>query len=251
MKKHLFILFTVSFSLFTSLYCSAQADTSKKVTGYLSLGYGISQPEGNYLATTVNANSGYAKTGGAANLSFGIIINSVNFGFAFMRGSNINFYNINGYMSSLQAANPSSVYTAAYGKQSYLCDYAFYGVYKAFYYNRFSFDVSVLAGNCSLTFPFISYGIVTQGVPSAEYVKGGIASAVGFDGKLGIRYSVTKGFCVSVIVDYIYTDISFSTAENYTDNSGNVHAFPLIWDLPMSVLNISLNAGWQFGRNVK
>ena len=171
MKKHLFILFPKGclciafiFSLFTPQFCSAQADTSKKVTGYLSLGYGVSQPEGNYVSTALNVNSGYAKIGGAANLSFGIMINSINFGFAFMRGSNTNFYNINGYMSSLQAADPSSVYTAAYGKQSYLCDYAFYGLYKAFYYNRFSFDVSILAGNSTLTLPFISYSMVSQGI---------------------------------------------------------------------------------------
>jgi|GEM_PF-6309530 hypothetical protein len=259
MKKHLCILFpkgclciTFIFSLFTPQFCSAQADTSKKVTGYLSLGYGISQPEGNYVSTALNANSGYALTGSASYLSFGIMINSLNFGFAFMRGSNSNVYNINGYVASLQASDPLTTYTAVSSKQTYLCNYAFYGIYKAFYYKRFSFDFSLLLGNCTMSFPFVSYKMVTQGgIYSAEYVNGGNVSALGYNGKLGIRYSVTKGFFAGIIIDYIYSDFSFSTSENYTDNSGTAHNYPLTWELPMSVLNISLDAGWQFGRNLK
>src|ERR1700722_18982984 len=163
MKKLVFALFVFSFSLFTQSYCNAQADSGKKVSGYLTIGYGASLPVGSYSSVSNNSSSGYAQVGGATNLSFGIIINSLHFGFAFMRGTAVNGFNSGEYVNGLQANNSNATYTDQSSKPFYEAYYTFYGLYKAFYYNNFSFDVCAMIGPCYAYTPGLQYIAVTQG----------------------------------------------------------------------------------------
>ncbi|HWY99053.1 MAG TPA: hypothetical protein VNY36_08215 [Bacteroidia bacterium] len=248
MKKLILAFLTFSFSFF---YATAQVDTGKKVTGFLTLGYGLCQSVSDFGSTANNTTSGYAQVGTANNLSFGIIINSINFGFSFMRNTSSNIYNTSAYTSNLQASQPSATFTAVSNKQPYLGGYIFYGIYKAFYVKRFTFDVRIMAGPCSIILPYVSYGEVLEGLQSSEYINGGATSATAFCGNLGIRYSITEGFCASIEVSYVYAQTSFTTTENYADNNGNAQVYQYVWNLPVSLLNVSLNVGWQFGRFIK
>jgi hypothetical protein len=248
MKKLLPALLIFSFSLFT---LKAQVDTGKKVAGFLTLGYGLCQPVSDFGSTANNTASGYAQTGTANSFSFGIMINSINFGFAFTRSTSSNIYNAGAYTSNLQPNQPASVYTATSGKQLYLGGYSFYGIYKAFYVHRFTIDARLMAGPGSITLPYVSYNEVSGSFQSSYYINGGTVSATAFCGDLGIRYSITEGFCASINIGYIYAQASFTTNENYADNNGNAQTYQYVWNLPLSLLNVSLNVGWQFGRLIK
>jgi hypothetical protein len=248
MKKLLFILLVFHFSLIT---LKAQVDTGKKVAGFVTLGYGLCQPVSSFGSTANNPSSGYAQTGTANNLSFGIMINSINFGFAFMRSTSNNNYNVDAYTNNLQANLPSSSYKATSGKQPYLGGYIFYGIYKAFYISRFTFDARVMLGPCSVILPITTYGEIYNGLQSSYYINAGTISATAYSVGLAVRYSITKGFCASLDVTYIYTQLNYSTTENYADNNGNTQTYPITGSLPVSLLNVSLNLGWQFGRNLK
>lgn len=229
--------------------------------GYVSVNSGFSSVLGNWgFGFNTQYDGSYAMNGTFQNIAAGIPINGSNFGVALMLGFYDNPFDYNTFVGNALYASTTN-YTA-YSIPSY-GDYQsvnlMAGVFYTYPLKRFSFDARAMLGYISCGLPGLEYDAVQQ--PNVYInptyqddwqISSSTARGVAYDVGVGIRYSFRRNTCIMLNADFLQASLPFSTTvlQQHIDQNGNVtySEYSLTGTVPLSLFNISLGLGIQFGR---
>ncbi len=121
--------------------------TNPEPSGYMSINFGLSYPEGSYGAGYGNVYGGYAQSGTIYHFSFAFPIDHSNFGLAFMFGSSSNNYDINTFINYNNTHDPYAYYEAGPGSNNvYQQSSIMGGLYVTAPVGRLSIDGRLMIG---------------------------------------------------------------------------------------------------------
>ncbi len=226
--------------------------------GFVAVNTGFATVTGNWgFSLSPQYDGTYALSGSLQSISAGIPINGSNFGIALMIGLYDNPFDLNSFVQNVADADPNL--NRGYGTLQG-GDYAtinfMAGLFYTYPVKRFSFDLRVMGGYINCGLPEIAYGAEQDAIPFniqdtwdiASSSAGGFAYDVG----VGARYSFRRSMCLMLNFDWLGASLPFKTLETHqnVDNNGNVtYDYPnLSGTVPVSLFNISLGLGFQFGR---
>jgi hypothetical protein len=218
-------------------------------TGYFALSLGIAQPIGSFASQPTTGYGGYALTGDNINLSIGIPINHSNFGIAFMFGSFVNDFDMNTYVSNAAISDPSKNYQP-FEQDVYDESFILAGLFATYPINRLSIDVRIMGGVSFCYLPEVDYGAAVYDPTISDYDNyewdtyssrsTSFALAAGAD----LRYKVRR-FSLMLGVDFLTTDPTVNTEQQYTDPNGNYSYTHITGKVPISIISTSLGIAYQ------
>jgi hypothetical protein len=214
-------------------------------SGYISINFGFSNPEGNFGQSYSQNNFGdgpavgigygnYASPGSAFHFSLGIPINHSNFGVALMFGSYDNDYNTNAYATSLNASPinynpyssspntpPSSIiaYQSGGGLNTYDESSIMGGLFATYPVGRLSIDGRLMLGALLCNLPEQDITAVDADDDYLEYdIEPSNSTSLAFDIGVGARFMIAqlgrRKLCIMVNADYLYSSVSYTTQQD-------------------------------------
>jgi hypothetical protein len=251
-------------------------------SGYLSINFGFATPEGSYgqsfsesaypLTGTGGVGigyGGYAQPGFAFDFSLGVPINHSNFGIAFMFGSYNNEYDLNSYVNSLSASSINyNVYSASaitgYSTAPSANDYSessiLGGLFFTYPIGRLSLDGRAMLGVLLSGLPEQDIYAIDAANDELQYdVESSNSTSLAFDVGIGARFMIAqfgrRKLCVMVNLDYLYSNVSYSTQQDLYvvpasgANAGyQVSLIPtpaVSGSFPIQMLNVTFGIGYQ------
>jgi len=209
MKKNFTILSAILITLF-SLNAKAQ-DDKPQAKSYMSFFGGISHPLSTYGSTNYfDNNAGFAKNGPAFGFDFGIYLyKNLALGITFS-------YQDQGELSSTDALSLSNNYLASFDKDEanvttngrFQTVNFMIGPQYSFLYKKFTLDLRASAGFIkSISTPTLGV-IFDNSANSDTYLNqlNSTATAIGYSGSLGLRYSLSDSWDVGIKFNYINSD---------------------------------------------
>lgn len=220
-------------------------------SGYFEISIGITEPVGPFRNNFGTSYGGYALPGIAFDLSMGIPVNHSNMGIALMYGGSANTFDVNSYVSSLQASDQSRAY-AAQVQDTYNTRFIMGGYFWTWPADRLSFDGRVMIGAALCTLPEVGYTATqynpvfnTNDVYSYDiYSSSSAAFAFDIGGDLRYRFRRTS---LMLGMDYAFADPYVNTTEQAIDPAGNYSYSRVTGNIPISLFSFNLGIGYQIG----
>jgi hypothetical protein len=238
-------------------------DSNPDPSGYLAINLGYTIPQGSFGTAFGSAYGAYATPGLTYDFSFAYPICHSNFGFALMYGNYTNGYDLDTYVNNLNNSNPNLLYQSVYPDNDIYSESSLMGgLFITVPVGRFSFDARIMGGVLFCSLPEQDYATQdAQGNINQYDIESSTCSGFAFDAGLGIRYLIVKfsnrQLCAMVNLDYLYSNPNYSTVQDIYQtpalNNPNNTTYqispspPVSGHLPISLLNISLGLGYQFG----
>lgn len=222
-------------------------------SGYISINFGLANPEGNYASMTGGGYGGYALPGDIFHISIGVPINRSNFGLAFMFGSINNQYDINSYCNN-NGVSP------ALDQNYYAQNCVMGGLYLTIPIGILSIDGRLMIGGLFGTLPEIDYQYDDAQGNNWQYdTEPSNSSSLVYDAGIGARVLLARfgrrKLCAMINVDYMYSNIPFSTQQDQYEtpstgpNAGitlqNSYSPSVTGNLPFELLNVTFGLGYQ------
>lgn len=249
-------------------------------SGYMSVNFGFAIPEGSFAQTfsqgsyseAVGTGYGnYAQPGTIFHFSLGIPIQHSNFGIALMFGSAVNPYNLDSYVNSLNNSsvnyNPYSNsiitgYGTAPSQNQYSENSIMGGPFYTYPIGRLSIDARFMIGALLSSLPEQNVYAEDADGDALEFdVEPSNSTSFAFDAGIGVRFLIAqfgrRKLCAMVNVDYLYSNVSYSTQQDLSvipatgpnaGYQGTLYPSPSVTgSFPVELLNITFGIGYQIG----
>ncbi len=235
-------------------YSQANQEAAILPSGYVSINFGFALPQGGFASSTNNTYGGYAIPGDVFHLSLAFPVNHSNFGLAFMFASYSNEYDLGTY------ANNNLAY-AVYPSQNFYDETAMMGgLFVTFPVGILSFDGRLMAGALLNSLPEQDYTYNdAQGNTFENDLMTSRSTSLALDAGVGVRCLIVRfwgsNLCAMVNVDYLYSNVPYTTQQNIYEtpangpNSGVTEQLipnPILsGHIPVELLNITFGLGYQ------
>jgi len=215
-------------------------------TGYYELSFGPAIPIGSFANESGKSYGEYATLGNNFNLSVAVPINHSNFGIAFIYSSYNNFFDMNTYLNNMQMSDPSKNYTGI-NSDEYDESFIMFGMFATYPVERLSFDFRLLGGVAFCHLPEVDYGAnpINENYYTYQWdTYSNRSTSFVFDIGGNIRYKIRR-MSVMLGIDFISTNPSINTTEQYTDPNGNNAYTHVGGNISISNIGINLGIGYR------
>ncbi|MGP8216636.1 MAG: hypothetical protein ACLQQ4_13810 [Bacteroidia bacterium] len=211
-------------------------------TGYLEVGFGMAMPVGRFANETGTGYGGYAELGNNFSISLAIPIKESNFGFALMYGSFWNYFDMNSYISNIEASDPGKFYSAI-NQDEYDETVLTGGFFATYPLHRLSLDFRLMGGVAFCYLPGVNYGANPNMDGYYTYEWNTYSShSTSFAWDIGgdLRYRI-RMMSLMLGIDLMKANPIINTTQQYNDLGGSNYYTHLSGNIPVSL--ISLNFG--------
>ncbi len=223
--------------------------------GYIAVNSGFGAPVGNFAVNFGTSYGNYALPGQIQSLTAFVPVNHTNVGVAVMIGVHDNAYDVNSFVNNIQLteANANKIYLAD-GSSDYQETSILAGVFYTIPVKRFSFDFRLMGGLLVCRLPEVQYeAYIPQTATAAEQdflwnSQPSSSQAFAIDLSAGVRYSLRRRLCLMGNIDFMHANVHYASYQQYVDPNGNLIISPMTGNTPISLVNISVGLGFEFGR---
>lgn len=193
-------------------------------TGFLSVNFGLAEPEGTFAQQIGTGYGGYALPGDLFSLSLGLPVNHSNFGVAVMIGSYSNTYNNDQWTANINNnSNPNNAFFQNANQiqgtyNIYSNTTVMGGLYGTLPVGNLSIDGRLMIGAMIGGLPERAFGFYdTANNFYEDDIQPSNPVALAFDAGIGLRYLIgnfgRRKVCLMVNADYLFTNVSYFTPD--------------------------------------
>ncbi|NNM95338.1 MAG: hypothetical protein HKL88_07745 [Bacteroidia bacterium] len=202
-----------------------QSNGLEEPSGFMSINFGLANPEGAFAQQIGSGYGGYALPGDLFSFSLGLPVNHSNFGVAVMVGSYANTYNNDQWVTNLnnnaagvfyQNANPIQGTLNVYSNTSIMA-----GLYGTLPLGNLSIDGRLMIGGLIGGLPERAFGFYDTAFNFYEDdIQPSSPISFAVDAGIGLRYLIGNfgrhKVCLMVNADYFFSSVNYFTPDYLT-----------------------------------